>query len=156
MQSTALAKVVSAACFIVPLGLMLLLLILAASCATPVPVRFGAHAAAAPVVAVSNPWLSDGDPIAGRHAFIDMQCVDCHRVAEDPSLPRGRRAIAGPVLADMHRMAAREVANRITSQRTGLDEELYGRTMKDYAQPITARRLVDIVAYLRHPRVSRG
>jgi hypothetical protein len=36
----------------------------------------------------------------------------------------------------------------------GLDCELFDRTMKDYAQPIAARQLVDVVAYLRNPRVQ--
>lgn len=132
----------------------LLALLLLASCATPVPIRFGAHQASAPVVAISNPKFADGDAIAGRRAFIAAQCVDCHRVAEDSALPRGRRAIAGPLLSGLGRYAPGEVASRITSRSTGASEELFERTMKDYAQPLTARELVDIVAYLRNPKVS--
>lgn len=130
--------------------------LLVAACATPVPVRFGAHARPAPAVAFSNPSFSDGDPLAGRRAFIDHGCIDCHRVAEDPELPRGARAIAGPVLSNLGRSPAQEVARKITSRETGADEDLLDRTMKDYAQPITARNLVDIVAYLRSPKIRRG
>lgn len=128
--------------------------LLAASCATPVPIRIGAHTARAPVVAVSNPSFEDGDPLAGRRAFVGMQCIDCHRVAEDPALPRGRRA--GLELRGLDRRAPREVARRITSRQTGAGEPLFDRTMKDYAEPMTARQLIDIVAYLRNPKPHRG
>lgn len=130
--------------------------LLLAACATPVPVRFGAHARPAPVVAFSNPSFPDGDPLAGRRAFIELQCIDCHRVAEDPELPRGARAIAGPLLSGLGRSSSQEVARKITSRETGANEDLFDRTMKDYTQQITARNLVDIVAYLRNPKIQRG
>jgi mono/diheme cytochrome c family protein len=126
----------------------------ALGCSTHVPIRFGTHQTHTPIVALSNPSLSEGDPIAGRQTFIAMQCIDCHRVAGDPALPAGRRSIAGPVLRGLDRHPAKEVASRITSRTTGVGEELFGRTMKDYAQPMTARQLVDVVAYLRHPRIE--
>ena len=133
----------------------ILILLLLAGCSTPVPVRIGAHQAAAPqVMAVSNPALQEGNPFAGRRAFIALECIDCHRVAEDADLPRGRRAIAGPLLADMQRLKPHEVANRILSTSTGKGQDLLDKEMKDYAQPITNRQLVDIVAYLRHPPAS--
>ncbi|HSP17167.1 MAG TPA: c-type cytochrome [Thermoanaerobaculia bacterium] len=121
-------------------------------CSTPIPVRFGAHQSTAPVIAISNPTFMEGNAIAGRRAFIDAQCIDCHRVGEDPRLPAGPRSIAGPLLEGMDRYEARELARRITSREAGSSEELFNRTMKDYAQPITARQLVDIVAYLRNPK----
>jgi mono/diheme cytochrome c family protein len=130
----------------------LALLIVLSSCSTPVPVRFGAHQATAPVVAISNPSFADGDVLQGRRTFIAVRCIDCHRVAEDPALPLGRRAIAGPQLRQLGLLSAKEVARRITSRSTGADQELFERTMKDYAQPMTARQLVDVVAYLRNPR----
>lgn len=135
---------------------VLLLLSVTLGCATPVPVRFKAHGPASPAVAFSNPSLSEGDPVAGRRAFVEMQCIDCHRVAEDPALPLGRRALAGPMLRDLHQHSAKEVARRITSRQSGGEPDLFDRTMKDYAQPITARQLVDMVAYLRTPRPDRG
>ena len=130
------------------------LLVLTIGCAFNV--RFGAHSVATPVIAISNPTYSDGDPIAGRRTFIAVQCVDCHRVAEDPALPRGRRAVAGPLLGNLNRYAPPELANRIVGRETGADQELFSRTMKDYAQPMTARQLVDIVAYLRNPKPPRS
>lgn len=134
----------------------LAVVLFAASCATPVAIRLGTHTARGPVVAISNPSFADGDAVAGRHAFVDMQCINCHRVAEDPALPRGRRAIAGPELRGLAHRAPREVARRITSRDTGAGEALFDRTMKDYAQPLTARQLVDIVAYLRSPKLPRS
>jgi mono/diheme cytochrome c family protein len=132
------------------------LLLVAVACATPVPVRWGVHQQRAPVVAISNPDLQDGDPVAGRRTFISMRCIDCHRVAGDPELPLGLRAIAGPVLPAMNRTSAEQVANRITSRATGASEELFDKTMKDYTEPLTARQLVDIVAYLRQVRPAKG
>lgn len=132
--------------------LVLFLLLVLAYCSTSVPIHFGPHRGAASVFAISNPDLEEGDALAGRRAFIALQCIDCHRVEEDPALPRGRRAIAGPLLSGLNRYSSRDVANRITSSKTGTDQELFDRTMKDYAQPMTARQLVDIVAYLRNPK----
>ena len=131
------------------------LLLLLIACSTPIPIRFGAHQAAAPVVAVSNPTFQSGDPVAGRRTFIALQCIDCHRVAEDAELPRGRRAVAGPLLSDLQRFAPSEVANRIVSRSTGAGQELFDKEMKDYTQPMTARQLVDVVAYLRNPGGTR-
>lgn len=132
------------------------LLLVLAACATPIPIHVGGHSHRAPVVAVNNPDFADGDPIAGRHVFIDTQCIACHRVAEDPGLPRGARAVAGPQLAHLNRYTPRQLAQRITSSSTGAGETLFDRSMKDYAQPLTARKLVDVVAYLRNPRLPRG
>ncbi len=127
-----------------------------ASCSTPIPVTFGTHQQPAPAIAISNPYLFQGNSLAGRHAFINLQCIDCHRVAEDPELPAGRQAIAGPVLERMNRYGPRDLAQRITSRGTGASEELFNRTMKDYSEPMTARQLVDIVAYLRNPKPPAG
>jgi mono/diheme cytochrome c family protein len=132
---------------------LLSLATLLAGCSTPVPVHFGTHQLRAPVIAISNPSLSDGDPVAGRQAFIALQCVDCHRVAEDRELPLGARAIAGPMLSRMDRHSPKELATRITSRSTGASEELFDRTMRDYTNPMTARQLVDVIAYLRNPRL---
>ena len=134
----------------------LLVACLLVACSTPVQVRFGAHKASAPIVAFSNPGLADGDPLMGRRTFIAMQCIDCHRVAEDPTLLGGRRAIAGPQLSALKRYTPAQLAGRITSRSTGIDQELFDRTMKEYAQPMTARQLVDIVAYLRNPNLPPG
>lgn len=108
------------------------------------------------MIALNNPTFADGDPLEGRKTFIAVQCIDCHRVEEDPALPRGRRAVAGPLLGNLNRYTPPELASRIVSRDTGADEALFDRTMKDYAQPMTARQLVDIVAYLRNPKPPRS
>jgi len=132
--------------------LLLAAVLFSIACASGVPIRFGTHRVNAPLVTISNPTFADGDPAAGRRAFVEMQCIDCHRVAEDPKLERGRRAIAGPLLHDLNRYTPKELANRIVSRTTGAAQDLLDKTMKDYTQPLTAQQLVDIVAYLRNPR----
>jgi len=134
---------------------ILLVSVAALACTAHIPVRFGAHQHRAPVVAFANPDFADGDAAAGRRLFIDTQCIDCHRVAEDPNLPRGARAIAGPLLAGLDHYAPKDLAVRITSRTTGADEALFDKTMKDYAQPLNAHQLVDLVAYLRNPKPPR-
>jgi mono/diheme cytochrome c family protein len=133
-------------------GAWTLMLVLTVACAEPVPVHFGPRPS--PVVVFSNPSLEDGDPVAGRQAFIDAMCVDCHRVEGDPDLPRGPRAAAGRVLRDQHRVSGTQLANRIMGRETGIHEELFDKTMKDYAQPLPPQQLVDVVAYLRN--VGKG
>ena len=124
-------------------------------CSSPVPVHMGPRYVPAGVVAISNPDYGGGDPIAGRLVFIQMQCIDCHQVAADPGLPRGRRAAAGPLLSGLRTTTPEAVGNRIRDASTGMDQELFDRTMKDYAQPLTPQQLVDIVAYLRRPELGR-
>ena len=70
---------------------------------------------------------------------------------------RRGRARSRPLLENLkQRYTAQELANRITSRDTGASEELFERTMKDYAQPMSARQLVDIIAYLRNTKAPRG
>lgn len=134
-----------------PVAAALLLLI---ACSTPIPIHFGPHQRKGGVVAFSNPRLSDGDPIAGRRAFVESGCIDCHRVDGDPGLPRGPRAAAGPLLSNLGSASADDVAGRITSRSTGSGEDLFGSEMEDYTERLTARKLVDIVAYLRSRRAG--
>lgn len=125
-------------------------------CSTPVPVHFGVHRHSVPEVAIPDPAFAGGDPAAGRRAFIALDCIGCHRVAEDAELPTGRRATAGPLLRGLSRYAPNQLAQRITSHNAGSKEGLSGPTMKDHAQPMTERQLVDIVAYLRNPSMPPG
>jgi len=125
-----------------------------AFCSSPVPVHIGPQYVPAQIITVGNPDYGSGDPIAGRSAFIQMQCIDCHQVAADPGLPRGRRAVAGPLLSGLRSKTPDDVGGRIRDASTGSDQELFDRTMKDYAQPLTAQQLVDIIAYLRRPELG--
>ena len=124
------------------------------ACSSPVPVHIGPQYVPAQIITVGNPDYGSGDPIAGRSAFIQMQCIDCHQVAADPGLPRGRRAVAGPLLSGLRSKTPDDVGGRIRDASTGSDQELFDRTMKDYAQPLTAQQLVDIIAYLRRPELG--
>lgn len=131
---------------------LLALIFIAATCEGPIHFQFGTASVGTPLYIVNNPLFIDGDPVAGRRAFIDLKCIDCHRVAEDPHLPRGPRAMAGPLLHDLDRYSPSELGKIIFSTKTGENEELYGRRMKDYTEKMHVRQLVDVVAYLRHPR----
>jgi mono/diheme cytochrome c family protein len=115
--------------------------------------KFGDHPIETPLYATLNPSLSDGDPVAGRRAFIELDCIDCHRVAEDPKLPKGPGAEYGPMLSGLHRYKAVKLADIIRNTNTGKNDEYLGRTMKDYTERMTVRQLVDVVAYLRNPRL---
>jgi cytochrome c553 len=135
-----------------PIRVFCLLLVLTA-CSTAVPVRYGAHARSAQPVTFSDRDFADGDPAEGRRAFIVLQCINCHRVAEDPELPRGPRTVEGPLLSGLDRYSSRELAERITSRSKGADDTLTEQAMEENAKPITARNLVDLIAYLRSLKV---
>ena len=94
----------------------------------------------APVVAISNPSIADGDAFEGRRAFIATACTDCHRVQTDPGLPHSLRSSEGPMLRVYRDVRSSELAKHI---RTA------GPPMNVYARKLTARQLVDIVAYLK-------
>jgi hypothetical protein len=99
-----------------------------------------------------NPTLEDGDKELGRRVFIQYGCVDCHRVAEDPKLPLGKRAIAQPPLEHLGRVSAYDLKNRILDRNTGKGVTLNNREMGEYVERLSARALVDVIAYLRDPR----
>jgi mono/diheme cytochrome c family protein len=117
---------------------------------------FGNHGVKVPLYVTPNPSLVEGDPVAGRQAFIELKCIDCHRVAEDPHLPMGHSALAGPMLANMDKYSANDLAQIIRATKTGAGKEFAGKTMKDYTEPMTTRQLVDVVAYLRNPKLPKS
>jgi cytochrome c553 len=123
------------------------LLIFLLACSTPVNIHVGGRMVGAPVVAISNPSLVDGDAFDGRRAFVSSACTDCHRVETDPGLPRTPRSSEGPMLRVYRDVRASELAKHIRT---------VGPPMNAYARKLTARQLVDIVAYLRTPPVPRG
>src|SRR5207237_9138722 len=110
------------------------------------------YAIGRPIYFKDNPSLADGDRKAGRRAFIDARCTDCHRVADDPALPLGPRAVAEPPLAELDRYTPKALSDHIRDRNTGKDVALYNREMGEYVERLSARQLVDIVAYLRDPR----
>jgi len=138
----------------VPVKRLAPVLLLAAACASGlVKLSLGPkYVRAPPIYFKDNPSLSEGDRVAGRRAFIDSHCIDCHRVAEDPGLPLGPRAVAEPPLAELDRYAPRALYDHIIDRNTGKGVALYNREMGEYVERLSARQLVDIVAYLRDPR----
>src|SRR4051812_21546935 len=105
---------------------------------------FGTRDVKVPLYVTPNPSLIEGDATAGRRAFIDLKCIDCHRVAEDPHLPMGLSALAGPMLSKMNRYSGNDLAILIRATKTGAGKEFAGKTMKDYTEPMTTRQLVDV------------
>ena len=127
-------------------------LLLTACSSHAVRISFGNKDVGTPIYITNNPSLNEGDAEIGRRTFIVIGCIDCHRVAEDPALPRGPRAAAGPLLSNLKRYSSKELLQILRDSKTGgRDEELYGRKMKDYTQRMSAQQQVDVIAYLRNP-----
>lgn len=100
--------------------------------------------------------LPQGDPAAGRRAFLDLGCASCHRVVGEQDLPMPVSAHPGPFLGAV--LAGREpggLASSIVSPSHQVPENLRRTTedelspMGDYTQVMTVRQLADLVAYLR-------
>jgi hypothetical protein len=104
--------------------------------------------------------LPGGDPVAGRQAFLDLQCTACHRVPSEPAFPLPVSANPGPPIDA--RLAGRDVAYLATSiiapshqlslaTATVVREHLQGvlSPMGDFSRVMTVRQLVDLHAYLR-------
>jgi mono/diheme cytochrome c family protein len=98
--------------------------------------------------------LATGDPVAGRKAFLELQCESCHTVAGDdfgfdaagtraPRLGRMQSTQSAEALASSIVLPAHSL-----SKRTGPWQQSAAE-MKDYSEVMTVRQLLDIVAYLR-------
>ena len=104
-------------------------------------------------------WLPDGDPARGQVAFVELGCASCHTVAgldlprptADPpvgvdlaTLMPGRRTdgeLVTSILNPSHRVAPRFAAGSMT---------LGGHSrMGDYGAAMTARQLIDLIAFLQ-------
>ena len=105
-------------------------------------------------------YLPEGDPAAGREAFMELRCTVCHPVTGDEDLPAPVSATRGPQLAppagatDTTRLASSIVApSHIIS--SGISAETKDRLtgvlspMGDFSSIMTVRQLTDLVAYLR-------
>lgn len=106
--------------------------------------------------------LPQGDPGAGRQAFITLRCTGCHRVSGDPELPAPVAAEGGPVLGDratIHTpgsLATAIVAPSHTIAPGGAawrEGEL--SRMGEYASIMTIQQLADLVSYLEEPGGER-
>jgi mono/diheme cytochrome c family protein len=95
--------------------------------------------------------LSSGVASRGREAFVELQCHACHRVAEDAGLPELADAWEGPVLSNLGELPPEAVGWKITTRAGSGPESEFESPMVEAASQMTARQLVDIIAYLRDP-----
>ncbi len=109
---------------------------------------------------VMSVTLPQGEPRAGRQAFLDLKCQTCHRVAGERDLQNPAGEIRGPdldrtlklrpmsevaeaIIVPSHSMSVKtsaEVRQRL--QRTQLSP------MGDFSRSMTVRQLADLLAYL--------
>lgn len=107
-----------------------------------------------------NVTLPQGDPQAGRRAFIDLKCTVCHHVAGESGLPAPLSESRGP---DLGRAVALRPASEVAaaiivpshSMSVKTSEEVRKRLqrmllspMPDYSRVLTVRQLADLIAYL--------
>jgi mono/diheme cytochrome c family protein len=98
-----------------------------------------------------------GDPARGREAFVAMECYACHAVSGEDFPKTSKRAQEpGPELTGMggHHPAeyfAESILNpnRVIVQGSGYTSTDGLSKMPDYAEVMTVRQLVDVVAYLK-------
>jgi mono/diheme cytochrome c family protein len=102
--------------------------------------------------------LPDGDVEAGRRAFVDLGCARCHEVSglELPGRPSG---LPEPVVLGGEVLYTRTDGELVTAiidpshalargyPREAIESGGKSR-MKDYSDILTARQLIDLVAFL--------
>ena len=98
--------------------------------------------------------LPEGQPEAGREAFVALGCATCHAVAWDGELPAPVSPTPGPELGvDPVQLGPGGVAASITAPAHKVPARYRkddGATpMPEYSQIMTIRQLADIVTYLR-------
>ena len=99
--------------------------------------------------------LPEGQPEAGREAFVSLGCTSCHTVAWDEDLPAPVSASPGPELGlDVAKLGPGSLATSIVVPSHQVAEKYRSPTggdvsrMTDYSRVMTIRQLADIVAYL--------
>ena len=99
--------------------------------------------------------LPEGQPAAGRDAFVSLGCAGCHTVAWDEELPAAAVPSLGPELGvDFARLGPGGLATSIVAPSHKVSAKYQGMTqggaspMRDYTREMTIRQLADIVAYL--------
>jgi len=100
--------------------------------------------------------LPEGEPDAGRTAFLSLGCASCHTVAWDPDLPAPVSATPGPQLGlDVDKIGPGGLATSIVAPSHKVAEEYRRQAgsarspMTDYTRTMTIRQLADLVAYLQ-------
>jgi mono/diheme cytochrome c family protein len=138
-----------------------------------------AGAAALAFIGCQNPRsaagfsLPAGDPGRGKQAFVTLKCHECHRVAGVPDLPepvasppvpvalggeiphvRTDGELVASIIHPSHRIARGYPVESVT--QGGVSR------MPDYADVMTVRQMVDLVAFLQaqyvvvRPTLGRG
>ncbi len=107
--------------------------------------------------------LPDGDPKAGREAFVKLECYKCHEVKSEhfPRAPKGPDT-AGPELTGMGGMHPVEYLaesilnpNAVIVMGPGYTGPDGLSIMPDYSEALTVRDLIDLVAYLKSLKDER-
>lgn len=99
-------------------------------------------------------FISYGDFLEGRKAFIDLKCMRCHRVLGDSSLPKPTAGPA-PILGGLNaEHSTEELSQAMTapshSIAPGFEANANGLSpMTDFSRQMTVRQLIDVVAYLK-------
>lgn len=100
--------------------------------------------------------LPEGDPVAGREAFLKLSCTSCHRVSGETGFPDPVSAHPGPTLGRYQAeqgptrlgMSIFAPSHEITATiRGSRDDKL--SPMPDFTKVMTVRQFLDIIAYLR-------
>lgn len=114
-------------------------------------------------------YIPEGSAAAGRQAFIDLQCVQCHRVAGDETLPPPVEPTTAPdfnymqsrystgwlmtsIVTPSHTISADRYIPVSHQNRPGSSiwvDQGGDSPMREYAGIMTVRQLIDIVAYLK-------
>ncbi|MSR76898.1 MAG: cytochrome c [Candidatus Omnitrophica bacterium] len=90
-----------------------------------------------------------GDPDRGREKFIQLQCIQCHRVQADPDLTDPEVSKQAPLLGSFtHNRTPDELSKAILTpiHNPGKDKIT---VMPNYEDKISPQDLIDLVTYLR-------
>lgn len=100
--------------------------------------------------------MPEGDPDAGREAFLELGCASCHAVGWEPEFPAPLSANPGPQLDRALTMqTAGGLATSIIVPSHYVPAEFRRTTggqlspMADFTETMTVRQLIDVVSYLR-------
>lgn len=101
--------------------------------------------------------MPPGDAKAGREVFAAMKCFECHEIRSENFSEAERKP--GPELTGMGRHHPAEYfaesivnPNRVIIKGTGYAGADGLSKMPEYAETMTLRQLIDLVAYLRSLR----
>lgn len=131
-----------------------------------IPVLFGAVlglgacATGRPVSQPEQLVLPDGDPVAGKKAFVAVGCASCHSVAGEADLPPPTVNPPVPIVFGADQASRPTNARLVTAivnpsnhiaMRHRKEEVMLGEgsRMADFTRALTVRELVDIVAFLQ-------